>query len=457
VSASRHTVWLGGGVALAALGLWLWHAAGYFFLFDDYALLAQATRTPLGEVVGTPLFGFYRPFVFLATRVEGALFGWTLPAGYLIVAAGGLFLLSAWSAEAVFWMSGAFDVWATFGVLAALTAGARTCLRGTTAPWPLARGLAVVALAAAVAMTSKESAVTLIVLLPLVLASAAAPVDWRRAAALTAGVLVVAATYMTLRSRALSVLGGVYGDWWTLVRQAPVGRHLLAYARAVAMPPVTHDAAWHVTGIARLTGPLAMLALVGVFVAAATRARRALPLLLALGCALLPVIWAGMMPLNSATGRVLYLPGVCLALIAGLGVLALAAHPQAWRRTAALALCAGIAAHQLVSLNAQRAGWRHAIGLARTSIEQFRPHVGRAGHIHLTNLPYWFEEGPFVLKSYAFKLYFHPQPVPEVSATAVTLAIVDGRPRAIARAPEGGIAGQPSGEGQPVAFDLDVD
>jgi hypothetical protein len=483
----RAERWLSAGLAVAAasaaLLVWTVHAAGYFFLFDDYALLAQATRTPAGEIVSTPLFGFYRPFVFLVTRLEAAAVGWAHPAGHAAAnvlvhtvnamlvavlarrvlesragaaAAGVLFLGSAWSAEAVFWMSGRFDLWATLGVLVALVAATHACLGEAPRRWPMSIALPVVAVAAVAAFFSKESSVVLVALVPAVVAAGRGPADWRRVAVLGGVVLALTIAYFAVRSRAVSVLGGVYGDWGSLTRGAPIARNLASFARAVVQPPVPHDAAWKAAGLARYTMVPAAAVAVALLASALVQARRSIFFVAGLGCALLPVIWLGMASMSSAGGRAIYLAGAFVALWAGLGVSVLASLPATWAKPGVLAACAILATHHVTSLRAQADGWARAAALARTGIEQFRPFVGQGGRVHVTNLPFWFEEGPYVLKSYAFGLYYHPQPVPEVSATAVTLTLIDGRVQPVTRGPEPG-ATPPSGDGTPATLVLGLD
>ena len=123
--------------AAAAVIVLAGHVASYFFLFDDFALNGQASRWPLRDWVATLLFGFYRPALFLLMRGAHGFFGWHAPQGYAAMLIGvhilnallvgrlarrisgavaawpaaALFLLSPWSAEAVFWVSGGSTCW----------------------------------------------------------------------------------------------------------------------------------------------------------------------------------------------------------------------------------------------------------------------------------------------------------------------------------------------------------
>ena len=97
----------------------------------------------------------------------------------------------------------------------------------------------------------------------------------------------------------------------------------------------------------------------------------------------------------------------------------------------------------MLSLDGQRAIWAQAVRLSRATIEAFRPYVGTREALHIDNLPFWFEEGPYVIKSYTFGYYYFPAAVPPVSATALSLVSVGGRPRVTTRHSEPGAAPGP--------------
>lgn len=454
--------------AAAAFVILARHAAGYFFLFDDFALNGQASRWPLRDLVATPLFGFYRPGEFLWIRGAHAVFGWHTPAGYaaatlllhalnaLLVGrlarrltgaapaawvAGTLFALSPWSAEAVFWMSAGFDVLSTCGALVALLAGLAACdpARSRRAAAGL---IAISALAAVVALFTKESTAILAGLFPVAAGAATAErrVSWPRAAGVVAAMALLTVVYLVVRRAVLSSLsGGVYGDWFTLMAQADLAGNAGRMLRAAVVWPALHDASFHTIGVQAVTGPFAAAALVLLAVAGVIlRPRVGAPLVAAAGLTLLPILWLRLYPDTSATGRVLYLPGVLLALLAAHGLHQLFARRVGWLRWTTTAALATVCATAVLSLDGQRAIWAQAVRLSRTTIEAFRPFVADPGPLHIENLPLWFEEGPYVVKSYAFGYYYHPARVPAVSATALTLTSVAGRATVTTRAAEPG-------------------
>lgn len=161
----------------------------------------------------------------------------------------------------------------------------------------------------------------------------------------------------------------------------------------------------------------------------------------AFAVALLPVLWIGLTPMSSAGGRILYLPGVFFALLLGAGTDAVLSAKLAGAKTrhaVAVAAVAVTLAHYVKSTQDQAAVWARACALSRDAITQFQPFVGRQGSLHIANLPFSFLEGPYVLKSYAFRFYYAPRPVPQVMATAETLTVTNGVVSVVSREPEPG-------------------
>jgi hypothetical protein len=461
------------GLALAAAAIIrLAHVGGYFFLFDDFALNGQASTWPLRDLAATPLFGFYRPGFFLLIRAVHALFGWQAPAGYAAVilalhvantalvamltrrlvgagvapvVAAALFFVAPWSAEAVFWLSGGFDVLATLGALIALNAAVVFCGDGpgrrldVDAAW-----LALMCAGTLVAVFSKESAVVVPGLLALTVVGCPAPVRWARAGLAVGLMLAVAGTYLVVRRAILSSLGGVYGDWFTLMAGAPLVDNLGAFLRSVFFWPGPHDAGMRAVGLMVVLSPVAAASL-GILVAASWRRPRiASALLLGTAAALLPVLWVGIAPGSSGGGRVLYLAGAAFAILCATGAQALVGHSRVEARWTAVVAVVMVLGAAVTSLEAQRTVWARAIGLSRASVEAFRPFVGASEPLHIDNLPFWFAEGPYVIKTYAFGYYYHPAAVPPVSATALSLVAVGGRVTVTTRQPEPGAPPAPA-------------
>jgi hypothetical protein len=476
--------------AAALAGLWLFasHASRYFFLFDDFPLNGQASRWPLREILGTPLFGFFRPGFFLWLRGAHGLFGWHTPQGYATLAvavhvvnallvgrlarailgagapawlAATLFLLSPWSAEAVFWVSGGFDLLATCGALVAVLTGLACCRPGTRPATATAWLVACLA-GTTVALFTKESTVILAGFFALLVAArAGAPtpslVSWRRAAGVIAAIVALTLLYLGVRRVAVtSLAGGAYGNWFALVSQADVLANVASFGRAALVWPAPHDAQMRTVGLLASIGPLSALSL-GLLVVAgvALRLRVGLTLATAAAVCVLPVVWIGLAPGSSGGGRVIYLAGVPFVVLCALGLQRLLAQRSEWPGAAAAAATGAILAAGLLSLHGQAAIWGQACRLARASVEAFRPFVGQTDPIHIDNLPFWFEEGPYVMKSYGFAYYYFPANVPPTTGTALSLLSVGDRVTVTTRGPEPGAGTPPPGAG-PVALEIEL-
>lgn len=468
--------------AVAGVTLLAGHARNYFFLFDDFALIGQASRWPLHDVVATPLFNFYRPALFLVMGVAHDLFGWQAPPAYAFVVvalhaanaalvaglvrrlaggiaasvAGALFLLSPWSAEAFLWISGGFDVLATSASLVALTAGLAASDEDRAAASRAVWSVACVA-TAVVAAFAKESAVVLPVVFAALLV--ARPRPW--ASRWAAGVLMLlvgsTAGYLAVRRQVTHGLaGGAYGDWFALMRGADVVANVGSHLRALVFWIAPHDMQMRATGLMAVARPISAALLVLLAVAAVgLRARLALAVAAAAAACAVPVLWLGLSPLSSGGGRILYFPGVFFAMLIAIGAAALMRS----RRSGiprAVACGVGIAlVTAFISLHAQQVVWAKACQLSRDTILAFRVYVGGREPLHVDNLPFWFEEGPYVLKSYAFGYYYHPAPVPPVTATALTLVSTGGRTTVTTRRPEPGVPPTPV-EGRHVVLPIEV-
>ena len=243
--------------------LFVSHALHYFFLFDDFALVGESATSSIHQIVGTALFGYYRPLVFLLVKLEGLVFGWSVPGGYALASlflhcinatllavlasllrfgkraaafAGMIFFLAPWSAEAVFWVSGQFDLVSTLGVLTALITA--TALARVRSAWDTAWLLTLGALGCSVAVFAKETAVVL----PVLLIVATAGCDWRallRRASLAYLSIVVAVVlaYLSIRVHVMPRGAGTPEDLTKTLCHSDLLGNLVGYLRALVLPP----------------------------------------------------------------------------------------------------------------------------------------------------------------------------------------------------------------------------
>jgi hypothetical protein len=77
----------------------------------------------------------------------------------------------------------------------------------------------------------------------------------------------------------------------------------------------------------------------------------------------------------------------------------------------------------LIALASQQRLWARASSLARQTVEQVGALAPLERPLFITNLPFALAEGPYVLKSYAFRHYYGERLGAKVRSTAVTYAV----------------------------------
>jgi hypothetical protein len=442
----------------SALVVWVGHAGSYFFLFDDYALVGQSLSNSLGAIFRTPLVGFYRPSAFVLLKAESLLWGWSRPWAFATAGIGLhlansllvwrlfrlvsprhglftalLFLISPWAGEAVFWMSGRFDLFATTMVLGTLIAGDRFHRSRTYADatcWAVLGGGS-----AAAALLAKESTIVLpgLWILQRAFQSGIRPALDKRSLQVLAFLWAAALAYLLLRQQYLPAWTGAYGNYRELFNPATVVSNYVSFWRTIVWLPLPAR-----VEIASMTAQwgLAWPCMVVVLPVLVASGLRSMPrggfAVLAFSVALMPVIWIGGGGPSTAGGRMLYLPGVWAAAVIALGLVHVA---NVCERTSSTLVCRSTCAFAVVllvayfaaSLRYQGALWSRATFAARNAMMQFEqrlPNLPAA--IGITNLPFRCDEGPLVLKSYAFGYFFAPRHVPRVHSRGLVLSCEEG-------------------------------
>ena len=441
---------LGAALALVALVAFLPLAASAFFLFDDYAVVGVTSTTPLRTLVRTS-YGFFRPAALALFRGEALAFGWAAPWAWAAVSAAlhlgnasfaaalyrragltraaaaagaALFAASPWSSEALFWTSAQPDLLAVSGFLLACLAGFGA-MNGSA---PRAARVfvfpALAAVAAAVSVFSKEMAVTL-PLLFLALAVSSGPAGRRRllrAAVPLAGMAAVVAAYLAVRARVVPGLAGPYGPFTEITRPDTILPSLLGHFRELVLPPVFPPSP--AATAARVL--LAALFTIAIVRAVVVDRRRALLLLAGLAISFAPVIWNVPQAASTAGGRLRYLPGVFFCAVLGLGAAREGATPPSRSRIWVRASAPAAFLLALTALATQRRLWTRAASAARGAVAEVAALAPISGPLYVANLPFALDEGPYILKSYAFRFFLGERLVGKVRSTAVTYAERNG-------------------------------
>lgn len=440
---------LGAALALVALGAFLPLASGAFFLFDDYAVVSLTSTTPLRTLLWAN-YGFFRPAAAAFFRGEALAFGWAAPWAWVAVSAAlhlinaflvaalcrcaglsraaagagaALFAVSPWASEALFWTSAQPDLLAVGGFLLSCLAGL-AAMNGFPSRARVFAFSAVAALAAAVSVFSKEMAVTL-PLLFLALAAASPSDGLRRlyrAALPLAGMAVVVGAYFTVRARVVPGLAGPYGRFAEIVRPETILPSLLGHVRELVLPPV-FPATPPATVMRVLLAALFAIAIVRAVV---VDRRRALLFLTGLAISFAPVIWNVPPSASTAGGRLRYLPGIFFCAVLGLGLAGETANAPTRSRSWLRAAAPSAFVLALLALASQRRLWTRAASLARQAVREVAALAPVSKPLHIANLPFALEEGPYILKSYAFRYFLGERLVGKVRSTAVTYAERNG-------------------------------
>ena len=441
-----------GVTAILTLWIFLHHISNYFFLFDDFAIVGESSSSAIRRILTFPIFAFYRPLVFLLLRSEWHLFRWQHPAGYMAVAqvwhianasllfvllrqldrsriaamcGATLFWLSPWSAETYLWLGARFDLVATFGVLSSLVA-ALAVAREDRAGRCVVIGLLGIS-AAAAGMFSKESGLVAIVACPLLLL-VRRPRSWKAAAWYEGALLSVAVAYVMTRTHLLPGLDTAYGGASGLYSRATIIQNAGSYVRALFTAPMP--------GVLPGQLPSRTILSIAAGSAALTYAwiwwklpRIAALATIAFGLAIAPVVWQPMPIESSAASRYAYLPGVWVGVLFAAGVDALgAAGSSPWTIGWLIAVVSATFGYAGTSVAHQADTWRQAALLSRATVRQFTPILDQHHEkVYISNLPFWFTDGPYVIKDYAFSWYFVGRPVPMIRARTMVVANNRGR------------------------------
>jgi hypothetical protein len=455
------------GAVLTAAYLWivLPYVERYFFLVDDFAIAGESGRRTISELVSAPLFGFYRPLTDIAARLQYAWFGWERPGGYAAISltlhvanaigvwwiasrlrlsapaqivAGVTFLVAPWAAEGYLWFAVECDLLATTGLLGALISGLaalRTESRRRSVAW-----MAIGGVSATVAAFAKETGVLVPVqfLVLALLATRDAARPWGRYGTYSAVLFAVAVTYVAVRARFFSAIGGAYGDFFSLFEPSAVVGHLGHALFAFAVTPLPYERAEAASFLLLGSQLLALLILlpIGAWLTLRRHPWTMAGLALLLGVTLVPVLWYEILATTLVPRRFLYTAGIWWALWLGLALGELARPASRSGRAAFAVALVACGTYWIASVHHQVRLWREATRLSRAVVVQFEQELGRGSQpLYLTNLPFMFDTGPYMLLPYAFRYYYHEREVPRLIARRVYLAYRHGRVYVVHRDP----------------------
>lgn len=415
-----------GVAALAWAAIAVSHARSYHYLADDFALVAQASEASYWEIFTRDLFTVYRPLAFLlmksvAATIAPSMSGWSAlvlllhGCNALLVAtitlriagrrgaaglAGVLFLISPWSAEAYFWLSGIFDVGATLCTLVAAWLALNFLAESRV--WPL-WALAIAGVCAAAAIFKESGVLSPLIVGGLLLARDAQA--WRSCRTWVSGAVALLAVAGVLLAR-----NAIVSSSSTYTVQAFSELLLAPRAAASFVSNILALWVWPVPDTTGTAGRMLNLlivwpvgfALIPVLIASAMAGLRgAVPLALTTVGSFALTAFYHFTVATITPRRYLYLAGVSFSVLLALAL----AHPVGSvatpRRRAALAAVVLVAA--LGAVQAQARLWEAASRIARCAIEDFETRVLPVrGPVYVDNMPFVIDNGPFILLDYDF-------------------------------------------------------
>jgi hypothetical protein len=426
------------------------HIHRSFFLFDDFAIVGLAPTLSLGQLLTAGIGNFFRPVSVWIFGVESRAFGWDHPMGFAVVSFGihvtnavlvgailralrfrpvpaavgsVLFFASPWAGEALFWTSTQFDGLCTLGFLLAAWWGLRTLVSTGRKRAVL---LTLSGVAAVFSLLSKEMSATLPVLVLVLACLGEEPLRKAIRGALPlfgllVGILVV---YLVVRGRLLPGLMGPQGRPLEILGRTHPWPNLLSAARTMVLPP-------HRPVLGRFVPGLALVIFWGASLVfgALREPRRVLVAASGFVVSFAPAFFAFFDKGTTNGSRFLYLPGVFAVLLL---VCAWRGAPDGVQAAAAATFVLLV----LPGLVWQRRVWDTASDLSKGAITAFSTHLPGDRPFHVADLPSAFEEGPYILKAYAFRYYFGGRLKVPVEAEAVTVGVRNGRLVALKTAPD---------------------
>lgn len=441
-------------IIVLLLSIFISHIINYFFLFDDYALVNVAQENSIQSIFSHAFIGFYRPLVFVFIKVQYSLFGWEVPQMYIVISitfhiinslllaliagcifkrntmipklAFVLFLLSPWAGESFFWASCQFDIFATTATLLTLFFALKFTVNENSFLRQFFLMIAIIIFAMG-ALFAKEAYVVLPGIFVVLALYKYTPIElFKNKRFIITFILLTFCVliYLLIRGNYITTFGGAYGNYFELIKQAKP----LNMIHPLVFPPVN---SWNPI-IYQYGRTLFMVLFVLVTTAALlSYPRECILSFIGLSVSLIPVVSFGIGSNSTSGGRFLYLPGIFVAIILSIGICRIIKKGKTINSQNVVLNIFRIGGmvvfilYMLMSLNYQKNIWAKASNISKQCIKQFSCYIDKGSHFYISNLPYQFHQGPYIMKSYAFSYYFYNHDI-KVRSESLWLNYRDG-------------------------------
>lgn len=424
-------------IIVLLLSIFIAHIINYFFLFDDYSFVGLAQKNNIQNIFSGAFWGFYRPLVWVFLKTQYALFGWELPQLYIATSitfhiinslllaliakcifrrntmipklAFVMFLLSPWAGETFFWLSSQFDILATSATLLTLFFALKFTVNENSFLQQLFLMVAMIIFAIGALFSKGEAYLVLPGIFAVLALYKYTPLELfknRRFIVTFILLILCVFTYLLIRGNRIPTFSGAYGNYFELIK----GAKPLNMIHPFVFPPVN---AWNPM-IYQHGRTLFMVLFVLVITAAlVSNPRESILNLIGFSASLIPVACFGIGSNSTGGARFLYLPGIFVAITLSIGICRIIKKKKVMNNRNIILNTFGVGGmvvfilYMLISLNYQKNIWAEASRISKQCIKQFSCYIDKGSHFYISNLPYQFHQGPYIMKSYAFSYYFY--------------------------------------------------
>ncbi len=433
------------------INIYIPHIKDYFFLYDDYVLVHAAINNSIKEIfTSTNYLGFYRPLITFFMKSE-SLWQFNNPQGYILVTialhvinsivliylmkelkfkinqcffAASIFLVSPWSSETFFWLSCRFDITATLFIMLTLIYSLRSLYINKIYDY------LIVFILSFLAYSSKEIAVTLPFTFFLFGIRVNGIQGLRSSPLLKifAFQMLSLFVYFVLRSNYLGVLGGAYGNFFDIVNISNfIVNPFLSLDNYILQPLSPNNYLPHLLFLFSVSLIVYHSILYNFKIVAF--------LLMLYYVTIAPALF------SIPNGRLIYYPSIYICIIFALGMAScfkkileeISVKKAQW---VIIILCIIMFFYMYDYINYQRKIWSEASFLAKESIIQVKDYLKISKKIYISNLPILFVDGQYILKSYAFRLFYQDSEI-SVRSDGVFLKYDDGNNTVVLRQEDG--------------------
>jgi len=407
---------------LVIFNIYIPHIKDYFFLFDDYVSVYAPLSNSIKTIFTTSNYtGNYRPLVAFLMKIETNIWHFDNPHGYILVSimlhvlnsilliylvkelkfknnegllAASIFLVSPWSSETYFWLSCRFDITATLFIMLTLLYSLRALSKIRIYDY------FIIFILSFFAYISKEIAVTLpfiFIILGIRVKGIRGLKNSSILKIFTFQVLSLLVCFV-LRNKYVGIFMGGYGNYFDIVNISNFIFYPVLSLNNYILEPFAPN--YYVPHLLFLFSLFLI-----IYHALFKNFTTTLFFMTMYFVAILTTLY------TVPNGRLIYFPSIFICIILAVGmvnwfnkILEDISGKKAY--CIIIIFCIIIFSYMYNYINYQRKIWSEASLLAKESIIQVSEYIKDSKKLYISNMPIRFVEGPYILKSNAFRFYY---------------------------------------------------